>query len=204
MRKLIILIAALTLIVAAPAGAHLNADALDPPPVFPAADEAAMPPEVAATVDRLTHEAIDRAAHARVARIARSSRSAKEKRRAIARVRSRAQAAHFSYTFTQVANNLEDTNEDRACGWGSSQHCYGKDSMRNVFWAWVGDHSVKHEAIWAQYTYCLPGCDYADSCAAIVRTVDHNDGGRVNIRQRYSWTHRESSCNLDGPMALVP
>lgn len=164
-------------------------DPLDPPPVFPPADQVTMPPEVAATIDKLTDNA-----HAR----------ARERRATIARRhRARARAAHWSYTWTVVTQNLISTNEDRACGWGASQNCYA-NSKRNVWRAWAGEHSVNHEAIWAQYTYCLPGCDYADSCSAIVRTVDHNDGGRVNIVQNYEWTHKESSCNLAGPMDVVP
>lgn len=191
---LAVLLASLAL--AGPAGAQ---DPLDPPSPSTEA-EPPMPPDVAATVDRLTDQARDRAAGARAA-IARRHRHRPHLTGAFAR------AAHFSYTWPVVSGNLVSTNEDRACGWGTNQYCYG-DSKRNVWWAWVGDHSVKHEAIWAQYTYCLPGCDYADSCAAIVRTVDHNDGGRVNIRQNYYWTHKESSCtlgNLDsGPISLVP
>lgn len=113
----------------------------------------------------------------------------------------KARAAHWSYTWQQVQTNLKATNMDRACGYGANQYCR-QDSMGSGWRAWVGDHSIRAEVQWSQYTYCLPGCDVWDHCAALVRVVDHNDGGRVNIREIYSWTHRESSCQI--PVGQVP
>lgn len=192
MRLLLLVALAGVLLLPGVAGAQDGGPLL--PPSANVGNERPMPPEVEATINRLTDEAVTRADHAR-------ARIARHHGRHLAGAF--AKAAHWSYTWPVISANLVDTNEDRACGWGVSQYCYG-DSKRNVFHNWSGDHYVTHEAIWAQYQYCLPGCDYADSCSAVVRTVDHNDGGRVNIVRNWYWTHKESSCNLDGPIAVVP
>lgn len=119
----------------------------------------------------------------------------------------RAQAAHFTYTYDVMWQNLMDTNLDRACGWGANQYCPSDDPNRRPrapFRSWVGDHSLGTEFIWSQYTYCAPGCDVWDYCDVNVHVTDHNDGGRVNVNYagtKYVW---ESSCNISGPISTVP
>lgn len=110
-------------------------------------------------------------------------------------------SAHFTYTWPVAQASLYDTNLDRACGWSAGQHCR-EDSMRAQWAAWVGEHSVKARITWTQYDHCLPGCDVNDYCQAVVRVVDHNEGGRVNIKQVYSWERKESSCVV--PVSVVP
>src|SRR5690349_17640801 len=120
MRFTVAAAAVLALVFAAPAFAHhpvLDESAFAPPVV----ERSPFPPPPMTAAQERKWDGIVKAARQRAA--------------------SKAHAAHFTYTYTQMWNNLMDTNLDRSCGWGANQYCPSDDPNRRPrapFIGWVG------------------------------------------------------------------
>lgn len=112
--------------------------------------------------------------------------------------------AHWVYTYSQMWDSLQRTNLDRVCGWGAVQFCNTDTPRKAKFLSWVGSHSLNSEFVWTNLQYCGFNCDNYDFCDARVHVTDHNEGGRVNVNYLAEWYHKESSCNVNDPIQVVP